>query len=152
MTPGESGELGQDERPDREPLPGDGALSEPELARLEAISDTLDRVSTRIETVAGRERTTRHMTWWLAGSFALDIVLTIVVTILTISAIGQSSSLHQSQLAACAIGNQTRTEQLQLWEFLFKLTGGAKTPQEQKLLKFVQHTFTPVNCAQVYRQ
>lgn len=123
------------------------------LTRLEAISSTLENVSKRIEAVAERERKTRLLAIGMLGSFVLDIVLTIVVTILSVNALSQANTTHQSQLAACAVSNQTRAQQIQLWEFLFQLAGpkAANSPEDQKLLTFVKQTFRPVNCAQVYK-
>ena len=134
--------------------PGGDVLSAAVLDRLDAMSKTLEKVAKRIEAVAGRERQTRRLAWMLAASFALDIILTVVVTVLSVNALSQANAIHQSQLAACTVSNTTRAQQIELWEFLFKLAGPktASNPQDQALLKFVKKTFAPVNCAQVYHR
>ena len=152
MTPGEDGP--------QDMTPG-GGMTEAMLSRLEAISATLDQVSARIEAVARRERetarrerATRKLTWGLAASFVLDIVLTVVVTVLTVNALNQSATIHQSQLTACAIGNQTRDEQITLWSYVINLSRqnpDSNRGQLDKFQQFVMATFRPVNCAKVYR-
>jgi hypothetical protein len=130
-----------------EPLP------DPILAQLKELTDKLDEVASKLATVAGRERRTRQLAWALAGSFVLDIILTVVVAILTVSAIHQGSSVHQSQLATCAISNQTRADERQLWSYLFELSGkgAADNPQAKKFLVFVDKTFAPLNCSALYK-
>jgi len=125
------------------------------LDRLDAISTMLDKVSRRIEAVAGRERRTRLLAVGMLVSFALDIVLTVVVTVLSVNALSQASSIHQSQLAACSISNQTRVEQITLWDYVVQLSSqnpNANKAQLSQFEAFVKKTFQPVNCAQVYHQ
>lgn len=135
--------------------PGDGeTLPGAVLERLEAMSDTLVKVAGRLETVAARERRTRRLTLGLVVSIILDVTLTIVVSILSANALNQGSTLHRSQLAACAIGNQTRHDQVKLWGFVLKLS--AKDPhsnqaQLRMFKAFVDTTFAPVDCAGLYR-
>jgi NAD-dependent oxidoreductase involved in siderophore biosynthesis len=125
------------------------------LERLDALGGTLDAVTKRLAQVAESSRRTRHLAIGLTISIVLDVILTVVVTLLTVSALDQGTTLHASQLSSCAISNQTRVEQAQLWQYLFDLSGPPKTAQakaaEQKLLTYVDKTFAPVNCAQVYK-
>lgn len=125
-------------------------LSEAALARMEALGETLNQVATTLNTVRERERTTRRLAIGLVISVFLDVALTVVVSILSVNALSQNSNLHQSQLAACAIGNQFRTQQVQLWDYLFQLSGGVKTAQERQLQTYVEKTFSPVDCARLY--
>ena len=107
--------------------PGDGGgLPGAVLDRLEAMSETLAQVAGRIEAVAARERRTRRLAIGLVISIILDVTLTIVVSVLSANAISQGSTLHKSQLAACAIGNEGRVNQLELWGFVLALS--AKDP------------------------
>lgn len=135
--------------------PGDSeALPDAVLSRLEAMSDTLAQVAGRIEAVAVRERRTRRLTWGLAISIILDVTLTVVVSVLSANAISQGSTLHKSQLAACVIGNQTRQGDVELWGYVLKLS--AKSPdsnqaQLRMFKAFVDKTFAPVNCEQLYK-
>lgn len=124
------------------------------LDRLDAIGTTLDAVSKRIEAVAGRERRTRLLAMGMLVSFALDIILTVVVTVLSVSALSQAATLHKSQLAACTISNETRMEQITLWNYVIQLS--SKNPDSNKAQlaqfeAFVRKTFRPVDCARVYR-
>jgi hypothetical protein len=143
---------------DNPAAPHDGPLPDPVLARLETLSGTLDTIAARIGTVAGREAKTRRLARGLAISLVLDVVLTVVVTILTFTAIHDASSvrqaqvsLHTAQITACQIGNTGRMQQLQLWDFLFKLSGpNANTPQDKQLLAYIRKTFQPLNCTKLY--
>jgi hypothetical protein len=146
MTPGDG------EAPPGQP--GGEMLSAAVLARLEAMSDTLVKVAGRLETVAARERRTRRLTLGLVVSIVLDVTLTIVVSVLSANALSQGSTLHKSQLAACAIGNQTRRGDVELWGYVLKLS--AKSPdsnqaQLRMFKAFVDKTFAPVDCAKLYR-
>lgn len=140
--------------PGDDEVPGGGALSAVVLERLEGIGTVLDTVSRRIEAVAARERRTRRLTWGLAVSIILDVTLTVVVSVLSANALSQGSTLHRSQLAACAIGNQTRLGDVELWGYVLRLS--AKSPNsDQAQLRmfkaFVDTTFAPVDCAGLYR-
>ena len=73
------------------------------------------------------------------------------MTLLSVTALNQGTTLHASQLAACAIGNQGKVEQQQLWGYLFDLSGGARTAEDKQFLAFVDKTFAPVDCAAVYK-
>jgi len=100
-------------------------------------------------------RRNRQLTVGLTVSLVLDLALTTVVTLLSLSALNQGATLHTSQLAACAISNQTRVEQEQLWAYIFQQAAPPKTAAEkavaQKFLAHVDATFAPVNCAAVYK-
>jgi len=127
-------------------------LSTAALARLEAIGIQLDAVSVRLQEVSKSNRATRRLAVGLAVSLVLDVLLTVTVTLLSLSALSQGASLHQSQLAACAIGNDSRSEQQALWSYLFELSGGARTPQQKEFLTYVDKTFKLVDCNAVYKQ
>ena len=131
----------------------DGTLGGEVLTRLEAISGTLENVSKRIEAVAERERRTRLLAVGMLGSFVLDIVLTVIVTVLSVNALSQASAVHQAQLAACASSNQIRVEQIMLWNYVVQLSSHSPNSDPAALAKFeafVKKTFKPVDCAKVY--
>jgi hypothetical protein len=100
-------------------------------------------------------RRNRQLTVGLTISLVLDVALTTVVTLLSLSALNQGDALHTSQLAACSISNQTRVEQEQLWVYILQEASPPKTAAErasaQKFLAHVDATFAPVNCEAVYR-
>lgn len=126
---------------------------------MEAISDQLEGVARRIGEVAETNHTENQRTWrftlGLGASLILDLMLTVVVTVLSVAALHANAILHSSQLTACAIGNQTRAEQRQLWEHLLAeatvKTSGPSTQEEKDFLAYVNQTFAPVNCATVYK-
>lgn len=125
------------------------------LDRLQLLADTLKEVTAQLKEVAAFGHTTRRLAVGLIVSFILDVLLTTGVTLLTVFALNQNSTLHTSQLAACSISNQTRAEQQQLWVYIFQQAAPPKTAaeraKEQAFLEHVEQTFAPVNCAAVYR-
>lgn len=133
-------------------------LPDPVLARLEQVSAQLANVAEQLAAVAdttartaARERRTRRLAVGLAASFALDVALTIVVSVLSISALSQNATLHASQLSSCSVSNSTRADERLLWSYLFDLSGKPATPEVKKFLAYVDTTFAPVNCAQLYK-
>lgn len=125
------------------------------LARLQQLADTLNEVVKQLAVVADAGRKTRRLTVGLTVSFVLDMILTVVVTMLTFSALNQGSTLHASQLAACAIGNQTRAAEQSLWIYVVQISPPPKTAAQaavtQKFLAHVSTVFAPVNCEVVYK-
>lgn len=138
---------------------GDGEVQPADpWERLEVVARQLNQVAERLRDVSAAQvkdraasRKTRHLAVGLTVSIVLDVALTVVVSLLTISALNQGTTLHASQLAACAIGNQTRVDEEQLWDYLFDVTGGVKTAQEKQFLGYVDKTFAAVDCAAVYK-
>jgi hypothetical protein len=126
-------------------------LSDPVLARLEELTEKLTEVAIQLGKVAGRENRTRRLTVGLAASLAFDIALTVVVSILSISALSQNATLHASQLSACALANTTRADERLLWSYLFDLNGKPATAEVKKFLAYVDTTFAPENCGVLYK-
>jgi hypothetical protein len=123
------------------------------LPQLAALAGQLDAIADRLQKVADVARRTRRLTIALAASFILDIALTIIVTFLTLSAIQQGDVIHQSQRAACAVGNEARLQQIQLWGYVIGLSQNRPGQDKQQLKQFqayIDHTFAPVNCAKLY--
>lgn len=134
------------------------SFPDPVLERLEALTQQLVMVSERLSEVAaagaataGREGRTRRLAVGLAVSFILDIALTIVVSILSVSALNQNATLHASQLSACALSNTTRADERLLWSYLFDLNGKPATSEVKKFLAYVDTTFAPENCGALYK-
>jgi len=136
-------------------LPGPDAV----LARLDMLTESLGVVATQLGRVSELFTRTRRqgirIVAGLAVSFVMDVVLTIVVALLSVSSLSQASAIHVSQLTACSIGNESRVAQIQLWGYVLQLAGSPKTPAEEerdrKFLAYVNRTFAPVNCAQLYK-
>jgi hypothetical protein len=131
------------------------ALPDDVLARLEVISTQLEGVATRITDVAEVNRKENQRTWrftiGLCASLGLDLVLTVVVTVLSLAALHANATLHSSQLTACAIGNQTRAQQRVLWQHLVAESKTPPTAEIKSFLDFVNKTFAPVSCSDVYK-
>jgi hypothetical protein len=128
-------------------------LPEAVLARMEALGEALNDVSQRLQTVSENARNTRRLAVGLTVSLILDVLLTVTVTLLSLSALNQGTVLHQSQLTACSLTNQSRAEQRALWSYLFQqdVRATAKERQrEQQLLQYVDKTFAPENCSALY--
>jgi hypothetical protein len=118
------------------------------------LAETLGKISERLETYAVYGKRSRRIIAALAVSFTLDIILTVIVTILSASALHHSTAVHQSQLAACAIGNQTRRGDVELWGYVLKLSAKSPNSNQAQLRMFkvfVDKTFAPVDCAKLYR-
>ena len=132
----------------------DGALSAEVLDRLDSMTGALATVAGQLEKVAARERRTRLLAMGMLASFVLDIVLTVLVTVLSVNALSQASAVHQAQLAACASSNQIRAEQIMLWNYVVQLSSQSPNSNPAALHKFeafVRKTFAPVDCAKIYR-
>lgn len=144
------------------------ADDEEALGRLEQLGGLLDKVAAQLAEVAKsaaetralavkvetHSRRTRTLALGLAVSFTLDIVLTVVVTLLSVGALNQGATLHASQLTACAIGNQARTQQITLWNEVLALSAqspNANQKTDEAFKQFIVKTFAPVNCAEVYK-
>jgi hypothetical protein len=106
---------------------------------------------------------TKRFTWALAVSFILDIALTIVVGILTSTAISNTHSIHNSQITQCNQANIVRADQVKIWNGLITVSNSrarlpgedtahynARIAQINQFLGLVDSTFSPVDCAQLY--
>lgn len=100
----------------------------------------------------------------------VDIVLTILLTAfgyLSVHAANQAHSAgqvaaanHANLVAACQAGNQTRAEQVMLWDFLAHLSSppphltkrelAANRKKVAELLAYVRTIFAKKNCKRVY--
>lgn len=61
---------------------------------------------------------------------------------------------HQQQVATCLSSNEARAKNIQLWEFVFKLTATPEQTPEQKarVAKFrayLYDTFAPRDCSKI---
>jgi hypothetical protein len=142
---------------------------------LRAVSDRLGSAEER-QAASDKQQTAtdksvqrgRRLLIGLVISFALDITLTILVTIATFQAHSASSQakataaqLRANQITACGVGNQTRAEQIQLWSHLAAQSKPApgSTPQQIRrerqtvaaLLAYVRQTFRHLDCRSLYR-
>jgi len=99
-------------------------------------------------------RRTRKMIIGLVLSLILDVTLTVVVSVIV-------AQQHSAQVAACRIGNQARTQQIQLWTHLVAIskappgeTAAQRRAREETItgfLDYVKRSFAPRNCSRIYR-
>lgn len=126
-----------------------------------AIAIAENAASTQADIVAQQGKL-RRIVRALAASLAVDIVLSVVCLFLASSQAGVSHSIHQSQLAACAIGNKFRQTQTQVWEHVLAFSTappGETAAQRAKRLEVLQDfqsylngQFRPVDCTALYGQ
>lgn len=113
----------------------------------------------------------RHLIWSLGVSLVLDVLLTVVVAVFAVQAHDATTSataakataaaVHQSNVSACQAGNDARTQQAKLWEFVESLIRPPAHANPQKLREdkaviaalelHVRETFQPRNCTRIYR-
>ena len=127
-------------------------LSPPVLRRLEFMSGQLGDIAGRLAVVAAAGRKTRQLTIGQGVSLVANIALTVVAILLVIGAVSANSALHQSQLTACGIGNQTRTEQRALWAYLEQQHAVPPSINGGDFLAYIDKTFADVNCMAVYHK
>jgi hypothetical protein len=121
------------------------------------IAEDATRTQEKIVAQQGRLRRNGRI---LAVSLATDIVLSVVCLFLALNQAGVSHSIHQSQLAACAIGNQFRATQTQVWEHVLGFSTappGETAAQRAKRLAilkafqaYLTSQFRPVDCTALY--
>jgi hypothetical protein len=116
-------------------------------------------------------RRNRHLIWLTFASIGLDVALTILLVfaygtarnsqVEAHAARAVAASEHQSLLYACKLGNQSRAQQVQLWDHL---VGIAQAPPREttaqrkarlrtirSFLGYVRRSFAPRPCRIIYK-
>jgi hypothetical protein len=139
----------------------------PEREALATAKSLIEGVRALGEEVKGL-RGSVHRSWWYIG---VDVALTIVLAVVTVIAIHASSDAsgaraaasaeHSSLIAACLLGNQTRAQEIDLWDHLAAISkpGPGETKRQiakgqrevGMLLAYIKATFAPRPCAKLYR-
>ena len=144
------------------------------LAMTEAVnglSERLDQVKTDSEARDDAETKARKRNDRRGYAFvAIDVILTIALAVLSVivvrisgdadranaradSASAAASALHAAQISGCQAGNESRRQQLAIWDYLLAETK-AETPKQAAQLAAFRHlldtTFAPRDCARVY--
>jgi hypothetical protein len=101
-----------------------------------------------VDEITGYSRRTRKLVLGLAVTTVLGIAIAAFVAFLYVR-------LHDSQVSACAGGNQTREQQARLWRDVVGLAVGphpapAGMAFRQKTLQDVAKTYAPVDCDRRY--
>jgi len=141
-----------------------------------ALDDTLTQIAGRLDRYAVYGRRSRKIIIGLAVSFALDVIITIVLGFTAFSAHNTASAnaglvrglhnaqvqLHAAQLEACSAGNVFRADQDTIWQgFIHIITAkpAPGTPESQvkaadklaaQFLAYVAKVNHPVNCEALY--
>lgn len=135
--------------------------------QLKAVHDELKAMGKRLDREARLTRRLRHVVVALAISFALDITLTVLLTVVagqahTASAQAKATvaQLHATQIAACGTGNLLRAKQVQLWDHLVKVSPPPPHQTRQQaaryrqriaiILAYVRRTFPQLDCKSLY--
>lgn len=146
-----------------EQTPGQNPLQ----AALAAVSDLADRVAKLTAEVVRLRTYGRHNRWFVV----IDIVLTIGFAFATYVAVDASAAagrngvtltqLHASQVQGCLAGNQTRAQEILLWEHLARIASpaphltkaqiAANKHEVAELLAYIKMTFAPRQCRDLYR-
>lgn len=135
------------------------------------LTASLDKVGTELEQLNAYGRRSRHIIIGLVVSLALDVALTLVVTVFAVQAHDASRSaqtasataiqLHKTQVQGCQAGNVLRAGTVAVWERLAMLTRPAAgtTPAQAAanaravagFIAYVKSVNKPRNCQEAYR-
>jgi hypothetical protein len=104
-----------------------------------------------VDQITGYRKRTRKLVVGLVTVTAVSVVVAALAVYLFFR-------VHDSDIGNCTAGNQTRAQQLQLWNDLFALSAqdaaGKPTAKTERLtgefLGDVRKTYAPVNCSVRY--
>lgn len=113
-----------------------------------ALAEELGKAIRRINDLFSFRRFIRRFIIALACTSLLDVAITVVLALFF-------SSLHNAQLSACHISNESRRDQVILWQGIVdKFASKNSTPQQRTadrdLIAFVDKTFHPLDCHKIY--
>ena len=113
-----------------------------------------------VDEITGYSKRTRKLVFGLVAVSVLVTATAVIAIVVAINSMHQNTAItaqaraiHQAQLNACDIGNQGRTAQIRLWNFVISLS--AKSPNSSPATlrtfeAFVTKTFRPVDCRKLY--
>jgi hypothetical protein len=136
-------------------VPGDDVAA---LAgRAIAIAETATGTQALILAQQARNHRTVRL---LTVSVLLDIALSLFCVGLAVNQHNVSGAIHQSQLNSCAIGNQFRKSQVQLWDHVIAVSAApagetaagraARLRRIAGVRAYVGRHFHPVDCSRLY--
>jgi hypothetical protein len=135
------------------------------MATAERLSTRLEGVRAELEQVNRYGRRSRHIIWGLSISLVVDILLTVLISVVAVQANNASNTAGNafaSNQALCKATNTSRHQQVALWTYLIDLSlssnpkprtakqKAAQARSEALLAKFERHlraVFAPRNCA-----
>lgn len=129
----------------------------------QGLTAALQSMTGQLAALKKRSRTDRHLIVAAFVSLALDIGLTVAISLVAIQAHDASSSATQtraSNLAACRATNAARAQNRQLWDYLLSesrpapgATAREKAADEKLLAELGVHinrAFKPAACGALY--
>jgi hypothetical protein len=121
---------------------------------------TAEEVSGTQASIVKQQARNKRTLRWLFASVAVDLALSIAMVTLAIAQAHVSAQIHQSQLNACAIGNDFRAGQVRLWDHVIAVSsaprGETAAERKARLAKltafrsYVAAHFRPVDCRSLY--
>ena len=100
------------------------------------LTGALESLTGELKRLRAYGRTNRHLIVITFVSIALDLMLTflLVFTYGTARSAGEAAAAqHETLVSACQAGNQTRAEQIQLWQYVLHLGKAPKTAAARSL-------------------
>jgi hypothetical protein len=132
------------------------------LETKKALLETKETIKV-VPTLDRYARRSRHMIAALAISFLLDIILTLVVAIVGLTAHSTAATLRTDEINECYSGNITRAQEADIWTTFIGILvppvkpAGVSEAQytadkaiADKFLKTVNKDFAPRNCIAIY--
>jgi hypothetical protein len=133
------------------------------VATAKGLTEALGRMTAELRQVQAYGRRSRRIIVALAASLVLDIAVTITVAVFagqvsraTDQASATLTELHKTQISACRLGNQSREQQIALWQHIATVGTTSKTPAKARhrdaaLLAYIRRIFGARNCPAIYR-
>jgi hypothetical protein len=133
------------------------------MATAQGLTDALRRMTIELRQVQAYGQRSRRIIAWLSASLVLDVALTVVVALFagqanhaTDQAASTLTQLHKAQISACQLGNQSRTQEVTLWDHIAAAGTTSRTPakirrEDAALLAYIRRIFAPRNCPAIYR-
>ena len=137
-------------------------------AQLKAVHETLEAIGARQDAADKRDRRLRHVVIALVVSFALDVTLTVLVTIFAFQAHSASTQVsatvaqqQRSQVQGCQLNNQRLARESSMWPYVESLLRPPPDPtpeqvrQSQEIIAglkaHARRAYAPRDCASAYR-
>ena len=140
--------------------PDVAALAGRAIAIAEQTAETQRKIVTAQTAIVTTQRRIRRFARWLAVSVAVDIVLSVSLIFVVGHQVSLTHSIHNSQLAACGIGNRFRVSEAQVWEHFIatSVAPPGETPAQRaaRLARladartYIRAHYQPVNCTALY--
>lgn len=139
-----------------------GASPEDVVAAVRALTESNKKLSDQLTLLRAESeghrrygRRNRRMIWTLAVAVVLLLTAGIVVNSLRASnASDLARQVHATQVNTCQQSNTTRTQTIQLWDYILSIPPAAPLTAEQRKQRvdfkaYVHRVFAPRNCSKI---